>query len=439
MLFRSRSHIFGWTWGAYDRGDFKATRKRLRMSWDLGQFGVREAGYWVATFLPPRLVTALRRWNRAVMPTRQPSLENGRARITVRQPGAGRSWPDDGRSVSVVIPCYNGESYLREALESIRAQTVPAHEIIVVDDGSTVPLAPPPNWSGPPLHIVRIANQGQAAARNKGLARASGAFIALMDADDTWDPRKLEAQVQAMGADDTAVACYTRCAKGPGLFPFGPYPPGNVSGSEFLLMLWYHSFFPPSAVMFRRAAIAEVGFFDEELRGPEDIEYWFRLMTAGRFVQVPEALCFYRQHAAQFTADLYRKIAAGKRARQTMIPRYSEYLVRAGLRRDMFWDAYRNEVLIAYYRRQFQAARPLLWDYWKDHPADVTVLVRAAVALMPESLVTRLRGRLDSPDSRLSATQGAGRGLDPGWWSREFERIAPALVGRGGPPEGARR
>jgi glycosyltransferase involved in cell wall biosynthesis len=327
---------------------------------------------------------------------------------------------------SVIIPCYNGQEFLFEALASIRAQTSSVHEIIVVDDGSTVPTYGPPNWDGPKLHIVRTPNGGPAAARNHGLARVSGEFVALLDADDTWDPRKIAAQEAALNADPHAIAAYTRCAKGPGLFAFGPYPPADVSPAEFLIMLWYHSFFPPSTLMFRRAAIETIGVFDERLRGPEDIEYYFRLSTLGHFVQVPERLCFYRQHPSQFTANVYKRISAWKRARVVMIEHYGDALIRAGLRGDKLWDAYRNEVLLAFYRRQFAAARPLLWDYWRDHPGDLTVLRYALISMLPPWVITRTRGELPTAAQALEVEETEAE--NAAWWASEVKRLAPVIT-----------
>jgi glycosyltransferase involved in cell wall biosynthesis len=322
-------------------------------------------------------------------------------------------------ATSVIIPCYNGEPYLPEALESIRLQTAPAREILVVDDGSHVPLQPPPAWNGPPLHIIRTPNQGLAAARNVGLTHATGEFIAFLDSDDFWHPRKIEAQEQALRSDPRAVACYTRCVEAPGFFGFGPYPPADVSEDEFLLVLWYNSFFPPSAVMLRHNVLAAVGVFREDFGNGEDIELWLRLLTRGHFAQVAEPLCYYRRHANQFTMNVYRRVAGGKAARGAMIAQHADRLVQAGLRRDRLWDAYRNDILLVYYRRQFGAARRLLWDYWKDHPGDYRILFRALVSLLPAKWVTAVRGQL--PESAPAAVNAQADST----WRKAFGRLLP--------------
>jgi len=75
---------------------------------------------------------------------------------------------------SVVITCYQVQDYLGEALQSVREQTAPAREIILIDDGSPDPVRVPEGWSGPPLRLVRTKNCGLPAARNLGIAQASG-------------------------------------------------------------------------------------------------------------------------------------------------------------------------------------------------------------------------------------------------------------------------
>jgi glycosyltransferase involved in cell wall biosynthesis len=329
-------------------------------------------------------------------------------------------------ATSVIIPCYNAEEYLPEALESVRVQTAAVREIVLVDDGSAVPVEAPKGWDGPPLRIIRTPNRGLAAARNTALAHATGEFIALLDADDAWHPRKVEEQERALRSDTAAVACYTRCVRAPGFFGFGPYPPQDVSEDEFLLVLWYNSFFPPSSVMMRCDALRAVGPFRDDMGNGEDIEMWLRLLTRGHFIQVAEPLCYYRQHSGQFTGNVYRKLIGGKRARAVMIAQHADRLVQAGLRRDRLWDAYRNDILLVYYRRQFAAARRLLWDYWKDHPLDWDIMFRALVSTLPEELVVRLRGRLEAPtpDPKPHATDQSRS--DPAW-THAFQHLSPVL------------
>jgi glycosyltransferase involved in cell wall biosynthesis len=297
-------------------------------------------------------------------------------------------------STSVIIPCYNVQDYLRAALDSVRGQTAPVREIILIDDGSLVPIQPPGDWVGPLLRLVRTENRGLPAARNLGISLATGTFVALLDADDLWLPRKVQLQENALNSSPGAVASYTRCTNEPGFFGFGPYPPADVGADEFLLVLWYNLFFPPSSVLVRRDALLAAGCFREDLGNGEDIELWLRLLRLGPFVQVAEPLCRYRQHDQQFTKNMCKKMFGSKQARRVMIEAHADRLVRAGLDRRKLWDAYRNDILLVYYRRDFRASRRLLWDYWHEHPTDLQILRYALISLLPPGLVTLLRGQL---------------------------------------------
>ena len=108
-------------------------------------------------------------------------------------------------TVSVVIPCYNGAAFLRETLESAMAQTHQALEVIVVDDGSTDDSGAIAETFGSPVRVIYQANQGESIARNRAISEAKGDWIAFLDADDLWEPNKLEKQLEAAGSDFKAV------------------------------------------------------------------------------------------------------------------------------------------------------------------------------------------------------------------------------------------
>jgi len=112
-------------------------------------------------------------------------------------------------TVSVVIPCYNAAPFLRETLESVLAQTHPPLEVVVVDDGSTDDSSRIAESFGPPVRVIRQQNQGESVARNRGIAAARGEWVALLDADDVWEPRKLEMQITALSDAHNVVCCYT--------------------------------------------------------------------------------------------------------------------------------------------------------------------------------------------------------------------------------------
>ena len=105
--------------------------------------------------------------------------------------------------ISVIIPVYNGERYLAEAIESALAQTYRPVEIIVVDDGSTDGTARVAERFSPPARLFFQTKSGVGPARNRGVSKARGSFLSFLDADDLWPPDRLSCQMAAFNADPT--------------------------------------------------------------------------------------------------------------------------------------------------------------------------------------------------------------------------------------------
>ena len=106
-------------------------------------------------------------------------------------------------AISVIIPVYNGEAFLAEAVASVQEQSLAPNEIIIVDDGSEDGTVAVIESLGPEIRSIRQTNAGPAAARNRGLEMASGDFISFIDADDLWLPGKLKSQAQRLNGDPT--------------------------------------------------------------------------------------------------------------------------------------------------------------------------------------------------------------------------------------------
>jgi len=298
---------------------------------------------------------------------------------------------------TVIIPSYNAEIYLPEALDSVRAQTRAAREIIVIDDGSTNPVQPPDDWDGPPLRIIHTPNQGLPAARNLAISLAEGKFIALLDADDAWAPDKLEHQEQALAQNPDAVGSYCRFTEKPGWLPVPKisYPSTDIPANEFWKWLWHTNCIRPSTVIFRREAVEHVGNFNENLRYCEDYEYWFRLLRFGRFIQVPEPLCYYRMHPNQMTKEYFRMATFKHQSRLLVMKQHPLQLQAAGIPpkqqlKDLN-DAYREGALLTFYERDLAGARRLLWNYLLKHPGDLQIMKYAFASLLPRSFLLRLR------------------------------------------------
>ncbi len=204
-------------------------------------------------------------------------------------------------SVSIVIPCFNAAPYLAAMLESALAQTWPRCEVILVDDGSTdgsVQVARAYEPRG--VRIITQSNRGASAARNAGLAAASGDFIQFLDADDLLAPDKLAWQLAALAPaerDALLMGPWGRFTSDPAQAQFGPEAVYAArTGVEFL-QLHYETgtMMQPGGWLASRELLERAGPWDETLSLNDDGEYFARVMLgARRLVFVPEARCYYR-------------------------------------------------------------------------------------------------------------------------------------------------
>ncbi len=201
--------------------------------------------------------------------------------------------------VSVVIPAFNAEGHLPRALRSALAQTRPAWEILVVDDGSTDRTAEVAAGFGGTVRVLRHGrNRGLSAARNTGIRHALGDWVALLDSDDAWYPAKLERQARAFGADGRGpgfVFCLTRVIRADGASWIdcadAPLPQKDPRG--FLADLLVRNAVSGSGCspVVRRDVLIETGGFDESLRACEDWDLWLRAAARTPFWRVDEVLC----------------------------------------------------------------------------------------------------------------------------------------------------
>jgi glycosyltransferase involved in cell wall biosynthesis len=224
--------------------------------------------------------------------------------------------------VSVIVPCFNAEAYLRGCLQSALAQTHDGHvEVIVADDGSTDESRQIAASYSPRVRAVRHpdgGNHGVAAARNLALRSAQHPITTFLDADDEWLPGHLSSLVGALERRPaTSMA-----------FDDGYYlsPTGNAGGErrapidatpESLLLDCCLS---PSGVAVRREVFNRIGYFDESLRYCEDHDLWLRIIERSPAVHVPAFGYLYRQHPQQLTkspvlwdcAEIVRQKAAAR-------------------------------------------------------------------------------------------------------------------------------
>jgi glycosyltransferase involved in cell wall biosynthesis len=202
-------------------------------------------------------------------------------------------------AVSAVIPSYNYARHVGEAIESVLGQTLPAHEILVIDDGSTDDTPAVAARYGNKIHYVRTKNQGVSAARNEGIKRATGDLIAFLDADDRWLPHKLERQVPLF-ADPTVGLAHTGCRVFDGATEatlVEPIPQKELAFHELLNCCAVSL----SSAMVPRRVFAEVGGFHPAFSNAADWDMWIRIARNHQVTGCPEVLVEYRSHTTSMS------------------------------------------------------------------------------------------------------------------------------------------
>lgn len=216
--------------------------------------------------------------------------------------------------VSVIIPVFNGEKFVAEAIDSALAQDYVNLEIIVVDDGSTDGSKRILESYGNKIQMFSQTNQGCAAARNTGLRHASGKYVAFLDADDVWWNNKIACQVEALATTGFRMA-YSRfavwCPASDGRYPLpdsifsvtnNPHLSNSVveTGCIYRALLldcivW------TSTVIIEKSVFDEVGIFDEALELGEDYDLWLRLSRHLPILGLQQPTALYRTHSSSIT------------------------------------------------------------------------------------------------------------------------------------------
>jgi glycosyltransferase involved in cell wall biosynthesis len=224
--------------------------------------------------------------------------------------------------VSVIMPVFNVEDYVAEAVQSVLKQTFGDYELLIVDDGgSDRSFAICEAFSDPRISIIQQRNRGLAGARNTGIARARGAYIALLDSDDRWDPKKLALHVIHLDTNPHIGVSYCpsrfidkkgrplRQTQNPKLLDISNEdilcrnPVGNGSAAVIRKSVLDAAAYPHPLDAMRAC------YFDETFRQSEDIELWIRLALTldCKFEGIAPPLTEYRIVAAGLSANIVRQ------------------------------------------------------------------------------------------------------------------------------------
>lgn len=231
-------------------------------------------------------------------------------------------------SVSVIIPAYRSAATIARALASVAAQTVKPLEVIVVDDGSDdgtfeAASACGKDMNGVPLIVQRQDNRGAGAARNAGVRAAKGDWLAFLDADDEWLPRKIERSLAHANEATLIAHDYVEVKNG------RETPMDCVrhlrAGADPFSALMLRGFIPSITVLARRDEVLAVGGFEESLPAAQDYDLWLKLLErpGAKLAMFPEALARYSVTGTGITS----KVAQRRRCSIRVLLRHLDALM----------------------------------------------------------------------------------------------------------------
>ncbi len=304
--------------------------------------------------------------------------------------------------ISVVMPCFNAEAYVKEAVESALGQSYPHVELIVVDDGS-VDRSPQileglQAINSSRMRLLHQYRSGPFPARNLALRHARGEFIAFLDADDWWRHDALELLHQALTENGAELAYCGWQNVGPKI-EAKPYVPPEYEKLDTADYFLKSCPWPIHGALTRRSTIDAVGAFSERRFSAMDYDLWLRIYgITERFVRVPEVLAFYRWHSpAQISATSWRQVLDARRVRRDFIAHHPARVLHMSQKRlkEVTEDVVLAAAYKAFWKRDLVSAQRLFrhalrHGYWRRSDARHVV-----TAMLPMPVYQWLVGLAD--------------------------------------------
>lgn len=267
-------------------------------------------------------------------------------------------------TVSVIMPCLNGERHIGGAIASVLAQTFSDFELLVIDNGSTdrtmevVESIPDAR-----IRVLHQPERGVSRARNYGIQNARAPFVAFLDSDDTWHRDFLEKMTAALAARPDAVLAYCGWQNVGLAGPRGePFVPPDYETPDKAAALLEGCRWPIHGAITRREAVLDAGAFNTQLTIGEDYLLWLEISAQGALVRVPEVLAHYHQHGGE-QATRNRALAAIDTfcAKQFFLKRHPDIAARLGpaLVEALTWSKLIQDGNALFWRGDIIGARPV--------------------------------------------------------------------------------
>jgi len=317
--------------------------------------------------------------------------------------------------VSVIVPTYNCGTWLAECLQSVLKQSQRPDEIIVIDDGSTDNTVEIVQKYLPEIMFIQQENQGQAAARNNAAAKATGDWLAFLDADDVWLPHKMERQLEYLRQNPRFSMIVSDMFEGAdpesktkSLFSkFADIEEGKIFGR-----LLRSSYIFPSTMLIKKSVFDQYDGFDNSLRFMEDTDLYMKIARDHEIGVIKEQLVFRRRHSTSISKNdgaLLMKANFYPSAEERFGPFTPEEraLIQLHWLESTFAAGYESLLL-----GKQSLALSCFWRCLSHRYRVVTSLRCLVAALMPFSLFQRLRPAISVVKARVSGSPSSSAKID---------------------------
>lgn len=314
------------------------------------------------------------------------------------------------KKVSIIMAAHNASKYISDAIDSVIAQSYQDWELIIVDDGSTdntLEISMNYLQRDSRISFLRTSHRGVCFARNSAIAKATGEWIAILDADDIWLPEKLEKQMLAADSHHEVVAwgSYVQHLSSTGdILSLQKQGATSVEEYEKLIAAGEIPFLVHSTLVVKKSVLDVIGLYNPDFPVSQDFELVSRIITQGAVLAIPEPLVFYRIHKSSASMSKFfiqqkylRWVLARHRAtlEKRYVPFYEEFMIEEE-NKPLLNKLKQSLTLFGQfnYRRAglLIAERSYIWGVW---------WLLVAIAVNPYYSITRLWKQRLSPEARL--------------------------------------
>jgi len=306
--------------------------------------------------------------------------------------------------ISAIIPAYNSQDFILDAIQSIQNQTHPVDEIIVIDDGSTDSTQQIIQSQTSNIKYIHQENQGPSAARNTGIKAAQGNWIAFLDADDQWMPDKIEKQLlalkhspelhllagdmQEIGINHELIT-QSVLAKHKLLQEFQEI--NSLPIKNALAKLVNKNFIPTGTVLANRSTLIEAGMFNTAIRFGEDLELWAKIATKHPITCLPEVLMLRRLHGQNATSCTMPMLIDLVKVMQSIRQYSNNILITQNINANkLVANAWANLGYGYFINENYQQAKSAFIHSLKDKPSK-RALTYFIACLLPTRIIKTIR------------------------------------------------